>query len=92
VDERELDVRRARDRLDILSGLLQSLDRRVEIDLLIWDASDADEARRRLTSEPFSFSEAQAYHILDMQLRRRTVADRTRLEDEAAELRAMLGD
>jgi DNA gyrase/topoisomerase IV subunit A len=90
VADHELEI--ARQRLDVVSGLLRALELRVEIDALIWNASDADEAHRRLTSGPFSFSGAQAHHILDLQLRRRTLADRLRLASEAAELRAVLGE
>lgn len=92
MDEREFERRRARERLEIVSGMLQALDRRVEIDAVIWNASDADEAHRFLTGEPFSFSEIQAHHILDMPQRRRTIADRTRLANEAAELAAQIGE
>jgi DNA gyrase/topoisomerase IV subunit A len=90
VDERESQLERARWRLEILDGLLCAFDRQAEIDALIWNASDADEAHRLLVGEPFSFDASQAHHILDMALRLRTAAGRARLAQEAAELRAML--
>jgi DNA gyrase/topoisomerase IV subunit A len=90
VDEREFELDSARERLEIVEVFLQAFDRQAEIDVLMWNASDADEAHRLLMSEPFSFNELQAHHLLDMSLRRRTIAGRARLEAEAAELRAML--
>jgi DNA gyrase subunit A len=83
---------RVKDRLHILDGMLSALERRVEIDAVVWDAADREEAHARLTSEPFSFSETQAHHILDASLRQMTVAGRARLSDEAAELRAALDE
>jgi DNA gyrase/topoisomerase IV subunit A len=92
VDERELELRKAGDRLEVLDGMLRAIDERVEVDNVIWNASDANEAHLLLTSEPFSFSSTQAFHILDTPLRRRTIADRARLAEEAAELRAVIDD
>jgi DNA gyrase subunit A len=43
-------------------------------------------------AEPFSFSEVQAQHILDMTLSRLTRLGRTQLEDEMAELRARIAE
>jgi DNA gyrase/topoisomerase IV subunit A len=90
MDEHEF--ARINDRLHILDGLLRGLEQRVEIDAVVWDAADAEEAHVRLTGEPFSFSATQAHHILDAPLRRRTVVDRTRLSNEAADLRAALDE
>ena len=52
-------------------------------------------ARRRaanLMAEPFSFSEEQANHILDMTLGRLTRLGRSELEEEMAELRATIAE
>jgi DNA gyrase subunit A len=49
-------------------------------------SADRPEAKAALMAEPFSFSEEQAVHILDMQLGRLTRLGRTDLEEEMAKL------
>ena len=51
-------------------------------------SDDRPAARAALMAAPFSFSEEQANHILDMTLGRLTRLGRTELEEEMAELRA----
>ena len=79
-------------RLEILDGLLRALSERAAVDETVWNAKHGDEARARLTSPPLSFSDVQALHILDAPLRRRTEADRARLQQEVNELRNQLSD
>lgn len=64
------EVARIRERLHVLDGVLRALVQRAEIDSIVWQAADAQVAHRQLMSEPLSFSEIQAHHILDMQIRR----------------------
>ncbi|WP_462203711.1 DNA gyrase subunit A [Frankia sp. CcWB3] len=84
-------LRKARERLHVLDGLLIALDHLDEVINLIRNAESADVARGQLM-ERFSLSEIQATAILDMQLRRLAALERQRIIDEAAELRAKISD
>jgi DNA gyrase subunit A len=95
----EFRLRKARDRAHIVEGLLRALDMLDEVIALIRGSADVDTARAGLMAEPFSFSEIQANHILDMPLRRLTGLERQKLADEygelqttIAELESILGD
>jgi len=94
--DHQVDVitRRTRDRLQkaearahLVDGLLRALNMIDQIIALIRASEDAASAREGLMAEPFSFSEAQAAYILDMQLRRLTRLARIDLETELGELR-----
>ncbi|HEY5012484.1 MAG TPA: DNA gyrase subunit A [Acidimicrobiia bacterium] len=89
----------ARKRAHIVEGLLRALDMIEAIIALIRGSADAAAARDALQLEPFSFSETQAVHILDMALRRlaqlegQTLRDEfTKLQTTIAELEAILAD
>ncbi|MEX5635502.1 DNA gyrase subunit A [Parafrankia sp. FMc2] len=84
-------LRKARERLHVLDGLLIALDHLDEVITLIRNAESADAARGQLM-ERFSLSEIQAIAILDMQLRRLAALERQRITDEAAELRARVSE
>src|ERR671910_596801 len=91
-------LRQAERRAHVLEGYLKALDNLDAIIVLIRAAADADEARTGLM-ETFGFSEVQAQAILDLRLRALTALERKRVEDEfadlqeqIAELRAILGD
>ncbi|EIV95064.1 DNA gyrase subunit A [Frankia sp. QA3] len=84
-------LRKARERLHVLDGLLIALDHLDEVISLIRNAESADAARGQLM-ERFTLSEIQATAILDMQLRRLAALERQRIIDEAAELRARISD
>ncbi|KPM52882.1 DNA gyrase subunit A [Frankia sp. CcI49] len=84
-------LRKARERLHVLDGLLIALDHLDEVIALIRNAESADVARGQLM-ERFSLSEIQATAILDMQLRRLAALERQRIIDEAAELRAKVSE
>jgi DNA gyrase subunit A len=80
----------ARRRAHIVEGLLRALDMIDAIITLIRGSEDAAAARDALQSEPFSFSEVQAAHILDMQLRRLAQLEGQKLRDEFTELQATI--
>src|SRR5260221_6050139 len=89
----------ARKRAHIVEGLLRALDMIDAIITLIRASADASAARDALQLEPFSFSEIQAAHILDMALRRLAQLEGQNLRDEfaklsekIAELEAILAD
>ncbi len=84
-------LRKARERLHVLDGLLIALDHLDEVITLIRNAESADAARGQLM-ERFTLSEIQATAILDMQLRRLAALERQRIIDEAAELRARISE
>jgi DNA gyrase subunit A len=88
----EFRLKKARDRAHIVEGLLKALDLIDEIIALIRASADRPAAREGLMAEPFSFSEIQANHILDMQLGRLTRLGRSDLEEEMARLRETIAD
>jgi DNA gyrase subunit A len=83
----EFRLRRARDRAHIVEGLLKAIDMIDAIIAAIRASADKPEARTALMAAPFSFSEEQAEHILDMPLSRLTRLGRAQLTDELDELR-----
>ena len=95
----EYQLRKALARAHIVEGLLKAIDMLDAVIAAIRGSADRPEARAALMAEPFSFSEEQANHILDMQLGRLTRLGRSELEEEMAKLRetivglqAILGD
>jgi DNA gyrase subunit A len=78
---------KARARAHIVEGLIKALDMIDAIIALIRGSDDKPAARAGLMAEPFSFSEVQAEHILDMTLSRLTRLGRTELDNEMAKLR-----
>lgn len=86
-------TRRTQFRLDkaaarshILEGLLRALESIHDIIALIENSESADAARTQLMAKPYEFSEIQANHILDMQLRRLAHLEHQKMRDEFAEL------
>jgi DNA gyrase subunit A len=86
----EFRLRKARDRAHIVEGLLRALDMLDAVIATIRASEDRGAARASLMAEPFSFSEIQANHILDMTLGRLTRLGRAELEEEMATLRATI--
>lgn len=79
------ELRKARDRLHIIDGLLVALDRIDEVIATI-RASESAEVAGRALIEKFGLSELQAAAILAMQLRRLAHLEQTKLRDERLEL------
>jgi len=79
-------LRKAQDRAHIVEGLVKALDMIDEIIALIRGSESAETARESLMGAPFEFSEIQARHILDMQLRRLAQLEAQKLREELAEL------
>src|SRR6478736_1173306 len=82
----------ARKRAHIVEGLLRALDMIDSIIALIRGSEDAAAARDALQLEPFSFSEIQAAHILDMALRRLAQLEGQKLREEFTELQTTIAD
>ncbi len=85
-------LRKARDRAHIVEGLLRAIDMLDAVIAAIRASEDRTDARTNLMVEPFSFSEDQANHILDMTLGRLTRLGRTELEEEMNALVATIKD
>lgn len=81
----KFDLAKAEARAHIVEGLLKALDIIDEVINTIRSSPTTDEARNRLMAN-FGFTEIQAQHILDMQLRRLTALEREKLQEEYSEL------
>ncbi|PZF82784.1 DNA gyrase subunit A [Jiangella anatolica] len=77
----EFRLRKKRERLHIVLGLLKAIDAIDEVIALIRRSSDADEAQTGLM-QLLDIDELQARAILDMQLRRLTALSRDELQNE----------
>jgi len=75
----------AKRRAHIVEGLLIALDNIDDVIAIIRNSDDTGIARTALMKE-FELSEIQANHILDMQLRRLTALETSKLRDEQATL------
>jgi DNA gyrase subunit A len=88
----EFRLRKARDRAHIVEGLLRAIDMLDAVIATIRGSEDRPAALLALMAEPFSFSEEQGRHILDMTLGRLTRLGRTELEEEMAKLRETIAE
>ena len=84
-------LRKAQERMHILTAYLKALDALDEVIALIRRSADTEAARDGLM-ELLDIDELQARAILDMQLRRLAALERQRIIDEAAELEALIAD
>ena len=82
----------ARNRAHIVEGLLRALDMIDAIVAAIRASDDRASARTTLMAEPFSFSEIQANHILELRLGSLTRLSRTELDDELTKLRERIAE
>ncbi|WP_035813003.1 DNA gyrase subunit A [Jiangella gansuensis] len=87
----EFRLRKKRERLHIVLGLLKAIDAIDEVIALIRRSSDADEAQAGLM-QLLEIDELQARAILDMQLRRLTALSRDELQNEHDTLVADIAD
>jgi DNA gyrase subunit A len=88
----EYQLRKARARAHIVEGLLKAIGMLDAVIAAIRASEDRPAARTALMAEPFSFSEEQANHILDLQLGRLTRLGRSELEEEMAQLQATIAE
>lgn len=80
------ELRKAEERAHILEGYIIALDSIDEVIAIIKASADDHEAKTRL-GERFGLSDVQTDAILEMRLRRLTGLERTKIEDELADLR-----
>ena len=85
-------LRKAEARAHIVEGLLKAIDMLDQVIATIRGSDDRGAARAALMAAPFSFSEEQANHILDMTLGRLTRLGRRELDEEMAKLRQTIAD
>lgn len=85
----EFELQKAKDRAHILEGLKLALDHIDEVINTIRSSDTADEALTKLMAQ-FSLSEIQARAILAMPLRQLAGLERKKIEDELAELQALI--
>src|SRR3954453_7850225 len=83
----EFRLQRARARAHIVEGLLKAINVIDQVIALIRASDDRAAARIGLMAEPFSFSEEQAEHILDMRLGQLTKLSRVDLQTGMEKLR-----
>jgi DNA gyrase subunit A len=88
----EFRLRKDRARAHIVEGLLKAIDMLDAVIATIRASEDRPAARDALMAEPFSFSEEQTEHILDMTLGRLTRLGRANLEEELAGLRRRIAE
>jgi DNA gyrase subunit A len=88
----EFRLRKAKEREHIVEGLVKALDMIDAIIAHIRGSEDAESAKAGLLVAPFEFTDVQAQHILDMQLRRLTQLDGKKLRDELEELRGIIAE
>lgn len=87
----EYRLRKRRERLHLVEGLLIAIADIDEVIAVIRSSDDAAAARTRLMSV-FDLSEPQAEYILELQLRRLTKFSRIELEKESEQLRAQIAE
>ncbi len=85
----QFELDEATDREHILQGRLHALDNVEAVVELIRNSEDRDRAKAGLREE-FDFSEAQAEHIVRMQLGSLTSLERTEIEEEYEEIQARI--
>ena len=88
----EFRLAKAQARAHIVEGLLRAIDMLDAVIATIRASDDRPAAREALMAEPFSFSEEQATHILDMTLGRLTRLGRSELDEEMTALRATIAE
>ncbi|MFA5136857.1 MAG: DNA gyrase subunit A [Patescibacteria group bacterium] len=82
----EYELKEAKRRAHILEGYLIALDHIDEVIAIIKKSKDEPEAKNKLMKK-FGLSDAQTQAILEMQLRRLTGLERSKIEDELAMLK-----
>lgn len=85
----QFDLKRHKDRLHILDGLKIALDNIDRVIKIIRESADDDEAKAGLMSN-FALSEVQSQAILDMRLKRLTGLEKSKIEEEIAELEKLV--
>ena len=88
----EFRLRERLERAHIVEGLLRAIDMLDAVIATIRASDDRSAARDALMADPFTFTEIQANHILDMTLARLTRLGRSNLEEELTKLREEIAE
>ena len=91
VRKTRFDLKKAEERMHIVRGLKVALAHIDEVIKIIKEADDRDDARIKLTSN-FELDDIQANAILDMRLSKLTGLEVEKLEQEYAELEALINE
>ena len=83
------DLAKAKERAHILEGLIIAVKNIDEVIKIIKNSANTSEARQKLRAR-FSLSEVQANAVLDLRLARLTKLEITKLEEELAQLKALI--
>lgn len=86
INRSEFELKQAKHRAHILEGLLIALDNIDEVINIIRNSPDESTAKQSLMSS-FGLTDIQSQAILDMQLKRLTGLERSKIEDELQKLR-----
>ena len=87
----EFDLRKARERAHILEALLVAQDNIDEVISIIRSSKSIGEAKERLMTR-FEFDDIQATAIVQMRLGQLTGLERSKLEEEMAQLKLLIAD
>ena len=82
-------LKKAQDRAHILEGLIKALDHVDEVIRIIRESDTVEEAKSTLCSR-FDLTEIQAAAIVEIRLRQLARMEKKKLEDELAELKALI--
>ena len=85
----QFDLKKYKDRLHILDGLKIALDNIDRVIKIIKESADDEEAKIGLITN-FNLSEVQSQAILDMRLKRLTGLEKSKIEEEIAELEKLV--
>ncbi len=85
----KFDLKKAQDRAHILEGLIKALDHVDEVIRIIRESDTVEEAKSTLCSR-FDLTEIQAAAIVEIRLRQLARMEKKKLEDELAELKALI--
>ena len=85
----QFDLKKYKDRLHILDGLKIALDNIDRVIQIIRESEDDEIAKNGLISN-FNLSEVQAQAILEMRLKRLTGLEKSKIEEEIAELKRLI--
>jgi len=87
----QFDLKKAQEREHILLGLKKALDHIDEVIKTIRASKDVADAQKNLMSK-FKFSDLQANAILEMRLQKLANLERKKVEDELAEIQALIAE
>ena len=86
-DDRDIELQRIAARLEVVEALLWASEHAQELLAIVSSSATGPDVMKRLGQSPYSFTEFQAHHILDIPLRRLTQQNVALLRGEVERLR-----